>query len=106
MNIILDDFAFEVVLKTNVHAESDHAAAQTRSDVLSFAQAGDDVSESKAGALMIGGVDITIIPWIRLGGEVRYRRVTGVLGLAGVSAALGNHDVGGFSTALRLSLGR
>src|SRR5207247_9922224 len=46
-NIVLDDFAFAVVLKINVHAESDHAAAQTRSDVLSFAQAGDAGSSGK-----------------------------------------------------------
>src|SRR4029077_13117220 len=47
INIILDDFAFAVVLKINVHAESDHAAPKTRSDVLSFAKAGDAGSSGK-----------------------------------------------------------
>jgi 2-polyprenyl-3-methyl-5-hydroxy-6-metoxy-1,4-benzoquinol methylase len=40
-NTALDDFAFEAVLRTNVQAESSHAAPETRSDILPLAKAGD-----------------------------------------------------------------
>jgi opacity protein-like surface antigen len=71
-----------------------------------FAQASDDVSESASGLLMLGGVDVTVWRRFRLGGEVRYRSVTGVLGSGGASEAFGEDQLGGTSAAVRLSFGR
>ena len=64
-------------------------------ETASFAEAGDDVSEQKSGGLVLGGVDLAIIRWLHVGGEVRYRAVSGVLGVGGVSAALGDDQLGG-----------
>lgn len=71
-----------------------------------FAQVGDDVSETASGLLLLGGVDVPLWRWISLGGEVRYRAVTGVLGVGGVSEVFGEDQLGGTSFAVRLSIGR
>jgi opacity protein-like surface antigen len=71
-----------------------------------FSQTGDDVNEQKAGALVVGGVDVAIWKWIYVGGDLRYRAVSGVLGLGGVSEVFGNDQLGGFAAALRVSVGR
>lgn len=71
-----------------------------------FAAGTDNVSDSGTGALLLGGVDVAIARWIKIGGEIRYRAVDGVLGESGVSAAFGEDQLGGFSTGLRLTVGR
>lgn len=70
-----------------------------------FAQPGDDVSESKSGLLLLGGVDVSVWRWISLGGEVRYRSVSGVLGVGGASEAFGEDQLGGTTAGVRLSIG-
>ena len=71
-----------------------------------FAQPGDDVREGGAGALVLGGVDIRLWQWLHAGGELRYRRVGGILGEGGASAAFGEDDAGGVAAAVRISVGR
>lgn len=71
-----------------------------------FAAAGDDTSESASGLLLHAGVDVTVWRWIQMGGEIRHRRVTGVLGTGGVSAEFGEDGIGGFALAGRLTIGR
>jgi opacity protein-like surface antigen len=71
-----------------------------------FAQPADDVNEQKVGPLVVGGVDVAIWKWIYVGGDLRYRAVSGVLGLGGVSEVFGNDQLGGFAAALRVSVGR
>jgi hypothetical protein len=71
-----------------------------------FAQAGDDVSESASGVVVLGGVDVAVWRWINVGGEVRYRSVKGVLGVGGASEAFGEDQLGGTSAAVRVSFGR
>jgi hypothetical protein len=71
----------------------------------SFAGSGEDVSDSKAGPLVIGGVDVRVWRWISAGGELRWRRVRGILGEGGVSAEFGEDDAGGFNAAVRFSFG-
>lgn len=69
-----------------------------------FAQAGDDVSESASGLLLLAGVDAPVWRRVSLGGEVRYRSVTGVLGESGVSEVFGEDQLGGTSVGVRLSI--
>lgn len=71
-----------------------------------FAQAGDNVDERKTGLVILAGVDVPIGTWLRVGGELRYRRVRGVLGTAGASRAFNEDELGGVSTAVRVSVGR
>jgi hypothetical protein len=72
----------------------------------SFAASGEDVGTRKAGFLVLGGADVTVLRWLRVGGEVRYRAVSGILGSAGVSQVYGEKSVGGLSAGLRISLGK
>jgi opacity protein-like surface antigen len=67
---------------------------------------GEGVSESKAGALVLAGVDLRLFSFVHAGGEVRYRRVTGILGEAGASAEFNEANAGGLSAAVRISIGR
>lgn len=69
-----------------------------------FAGSGEDVSESKAGPLVIGGVDVRVWRWISAGGEFRWRRVRGILGERGVSAEFSEDDAGGFNAGMRISV--
>jgi hypothetical protein len=71
-----------------------------------FALAIDDVSQRAAGGVFLGGADISLVKWLFVGGEVRYRSVSGVLGEAGASEALGDNQLGGVSASLRISVGR
>ena len=64
------------------------------------------VSESKAGALVLGGVDVALWSVVHVGGELRYRHVTGILGEAGASAEFGEDNAGGLAAAVRVSIGR
>jgi hypothetical protein len=66
---------------------------------------GDDVSKSASGFVFLGGVDYTLTKWVRVGGEFRYRAVSGVLGSAGVSQVYGEKSLGGYVIAARVSIG-
>jgi opacity protein-like surface antigen len=66
----------------------------------------ENVDESKSGPLFLGGVDVTIFSWLHAGGEIRYRQVTGILDLGGVSAEFGEDNAGGLTAAVRISIGR
>jgi hypothetical protein len=71
-----------------------------------FAQGDDEVNERATGGVILGGADVSILRWVYVGGEVRYRIISGVLGNAGVSQSLGEDQLGGVSVAFRLSVGR
>ena len=71
-----------------------------------FADAGDNVSERKLGLLVLAGAEIRVLKWVHVGGELRHRSVTGVLGTHGVSQTLDEDDLGGLSVAARFSIGR
>jgi hypothetical protein len=71
-----------------------------------FAASGDDVSERTSGPLFLAGADVGVLRWLHVGGEVRYRSVTGVLGKGGVSEVYGENQLGGVAAGLRLSVGR
>jgi len=71
-----------------------------------FAGSGEDVNESKTGPLILAGADYAVWRWISAGGELRWRRITGILGEAGASSAFGEDDAGGVSLGFRISIGR
>jgi hypothetical protein len=49
---------------------------------------------------------VTIVDWLHAGGEFRYRRVSGILGESGASEEFDEDNAGGFSAAVRISIGR
>jgi len=71
-----------------------------------LAQPGEDVTDSGTGPLFLGGIDFALSRWVRIGAEIRYRRIGGVLGSGGASAKFDEDSAGGVSTALRVSIGR
>lgn len=70
-----------------------------------FSEPGDDFTERGTGALLLGGLDVAVIRWIHVGGELRYRAVKGALGSGGVSENFGEDQLGGVSAAVRVSVG-
>jgi hypothetical protein len=70
----------------------------------SFARAGDDVSERGTGFLFLAGVDVPVGRFLALGGELRYRAVSGVLGDSGASAVFGEDQLGGIQYSIRISV--
>jgi hypothetical protein len=70
-----------------------------------FAASGEDVSEGKTGAVILGGADVHVWRWVSAGAELRWRRVRGILGEDGSSREFGDDDAGGLNTALRISVG-
>lgn len=76
---------------------------EERSD---FAGSGEDVSETKAGPLVLAGVDARIWRFVSAGGDLRWRRVRKILGEGGVSDLFDEDDVGGVGASLRISIGR
>lgn len=66
----------------------------------------ENVDESKSGPVFLGGVDVAIFSWLHAGGEIRYRQVTDILNLGGVSAEFGEDNAGGLTAAVRISIGR
>jgi opacity protein-like surface antigen len=71
-----------------------------------FAESGDDVSANEMGLGLLGGLDFSATPWLGVGAEVRFRRITRVLGVGGVSQEFNEDQLGGLSFAVRLSVGR
>jgi hypothetical protein len=71
-----------------------------------FATTGDDVNERKTGPVALVGADVRVARLFTVGGEMRYRSITGVLGAGGVSQQFGEDQLGGVSFAARVSVGR
>jgi hypothetical protein len=70
-----------------------------------FAQQGDAVADRGTGPQFLAGVDLDLPRWVRVGGELRYRRIGGVLGWGGALASVVEGSAGGVSTAIRVSMG-
>jgi hypothetical protein len=70
-----------------------------------FADSGDEVRETGVGAALLGGVDVAIARFIRVGGEVRYRSVRGILGAGGASEAFDEDQLGGVAFGIRVGVG-
>ena len=71
-----------------------------------FAEAGEDVSERATGYVIQAGADVALTDWVQVGGELRYRGVNGVLGVGGVSEEFGEDQLGGYTVAVRIVVGR
>jgi hypothetical protein len=59
-----------------------------------FAQATDDVETSSASYHVQGGLEIRLVKWVAVSGDLRYRWIPDLLGTGGVSAAFGEDDCG------------
>jgi opacity protein-like surface antigen len=71
-----------------------------------FAEAGDDLNDQFRSWHLVGGIEVPVGAWLAVGGEVHHRGVPNALGMGGTSALTGEHDLGGTSVRLKMSLGR
>jgi opacity protein-like surface antigen len=72
----------------------------------SFSEAGEDTDVRHAGFVANGGADFRVHPWVSIGADVQYTRITGIIGSAGVSRQAGETDLGGVAARLKLIVGR
>jgi len=72
----------------------------------SFNDPGEDVDVRHAGFVLNGGADFRLHPWIRIGADVQYTHVPGILGVTGVSAQAGEDDLGGVAARFKFIVGR
>ena len=70
-----------------------------------FAQPGDDLDTSTTSYHVLVGAEFKLLSWLSLSGDVRYRWVPDLLGDAGVSAAYGEKDFGGFHAGAGVRVG-
>jgi hypothetical protein len=66
----------------------------------------EEIDTRKGGYLAVGGVDFRAAPWFRVGVDVQYTLVTGILGEGGFSQQVGEDDLGGLAARLKFTVGR
>ncbi|MBI2833480.1 MAG: hypothetical protein HYX76_03530 [Acidobacteria bacterium] len=71
-----------------------------------FAESGENVNRSKPEYIVLGGVEVPVWRWIRIAGQVKYIRATGIIGKDGISQQFGEKDLGGPSAGLRIIVAR
>ncbi len=70
-----------------------------------FALPGDDVATTATSYHIVGGVEVKVLRWLGIAGEVRYRWVPNLLGEGGTSAALHDNNFGGLNAGAGVTLG-
>jgi hypothetical protein len=73
-----------------------------------FAAAGESPDQRFTGFHMLGGAEGRVLRWLGVAGEVEWARVADALGANpnSVSAAYGEHDLGGTTVRLKVVVGR
>jgi hypothetical protein len=72
----------------------------------SFAADGENVDDHHIGYLAMGGVEFRLQKYIGVAVDAQWTHVPGILGLAGVSQAAGESDLGGIAARFKLVIGR
>ena len=62
----------------------------------------ENVDVSHAGYTVQGGAEFAVQRWLAVAGDLQYTHVPGVLGAGGISAQLGEQDLGGIAVRARL----
>ncbi len=70
-----------------------------------FALPGDDVETTATSYHIVGGVEVKVLRWLGIAGEIRYRWVPNLLGEGGTSAALDDNNFGGLHAGAGVTLG-
>ncbi|MGH9348471.1 MAG: hypothetical protein ACRD26_14520 [Vicinamibacterales bacterium] len=70
-----------------------------------FGVEGERVDERFRSWHLLGGLEVPIVRWIAAGAEVHVRFVPNAIGAAGVSAIFQEHDLGGTTLRLRVTVG-
>jgi opacity protein-like surface antigen len=67
---------------------------------------GVDLEARHTGIILNGGAEFRVRPLVRIGADLQYTHVPGILGGGGVSQQAGEDDLGGISARLKLIVGR
>lgn len=67
---------------------------------------GVDVDERFTGFHVIGGAEYRARPWLAVGGELGWSSIPDAIGEGGVAAVFDEHDLGGTTLRLKISVGR
>ena len=71
-----------------------------------FAVASENVDETHAGFVAVGGAEFRMSKWIGITADAQYTRVPDILGQGGVSQEVGERDLGGIAGRVRVIFGR
>ena len=71
-----------------------------------FAAAGDNVSVSASGVVLVGGVEVRLARFIGVAADVRHSTIDEIIGSGGISQEFGENDLGGTATRFRIIIGR
>jgi hypothetical protein len=71
-----------------------------------FSAAGEDVDETFGGYHVLGGARYTITRWLGIAGEASWTTVPDAIGMAGVSEAFNESDLGGATFRFKITIGR
>ena len=71
-----------------------------------FSVASEDVDETHAGFVAVGGAEFRVSKWVGFTADAQYTRVPGILGQGGVSQQVNESDLGGIAARVRVLFGR
>jgi hypothetical protein len=71
-----------------------------------FAAAGDNIDTRKPGFVAQGGAEFRLHKWVGVAADLQYTHVPGILGDAGVSADVGEKDLGGLAGRFKIVVGK
>ncbi|MBA3269316.1 MAG: hypothetical protein H0T71_02315 [Acidobacteria bacterium] len=71
-----------------------------------FADRSENVNDGFGGFHLVGGAEIQPKRWLAVGGEVSWSSIPDALGDGGVSAAFDEHNLGGSTFRIKVSVGR
>ena len=71
-----------------------------------FADEDENIDERYTGFVVMGGVEVGIAKWVHARGEVRFRSISDVLGVGGVSEAFDETTLGGVGFGVKVVFGR
>ncbi len=66
----------------------------------------ENISVQHSGYLVYGGAEVRLHRWVGVSVDGRYRRISGILGEAGLSKDLGEDNLGGVAVRFRVLVGR
>ena len=71
-----------------------------------FDDPGEGIDDRGSGFVAMGGVEVRAHRWVGVSVDVRYSRVTGIIGEGGLSGDFGDDDLGGVAARFKIALGR
>jgi len=71
-----------------------------------FSDPAENVETRRSGFVLNGGAEFRLHRWVGVSVDAQYSRVKGILGAGGLSAQLGESDLGGIAARFKLIVGR